>query len=217
MNNTNKTWSYSHFMYRLINPFKDELENVEGLLAKTYEEAEILIKNILDNLSALEESMTTNKIKLRPSKIFVHCIDIEYTFPEKYNFIEACRNFVQSSGIIVFDHLDKFEVIKKYLNFYKTALSQTQHPITGDTMWHLNPYTIDIFEPRIWDAYNFRDETPSERRLLAEFLDLPLIRKFPLDENNIWTQETEIYVDVKCREESTRAPLNICKYLHKQV
>ncbi|WBR61480.1 hypothetical protein [Drosophila suzukii associated hytrosavirus 1] len=207
------TWSYSYFMYLLRQPFETELNNWYSLIKLSENEVNTLLKRILLHCNKLEEQMKLTNVKLRPNRMFIHCVDINYEYPNDYNFIDECRKFIMSAGIIVFDHLNNFEVIKHFLIMFRQTLSKAQHPLTGDTLWHLNPFTIDMLQAEIFNIYNFRGETPNERRLLAELLNFPPSRRFPLDHENTWDMTTMVYMDPDC--DNDREPLALCKYIKK--
>lgn len=210
------SWSYSHFMYLLCEPFQSELENVSTLLSKNLNEIEKLVKKIYERCVQLENEMQTNRITFRQNKIFIHYFDVDYVYPEDYNFIRVCKEFIKSRGILVFDHLDNFQIIKKYLELENQTLSKVQHPMTADTIWHLNPFIIDMSQAEIRFIYNFRGETPNERRNLAELMDFPSISKFPVDVTNEWDEKTMTYVDKKC-DKIIREPQALCKFIKKNI
>lgn len=212
---SSSSWSYSHFMYKLVTPFEDELVSVERLLLLTDKEIENLLQRILNHCNRLRNEMINGNIVLRPNKIYVHCVDVDYSFPCKYNFIEACRNFIRSAGIIVFNHLDNFEIIVKFLSHFRQILSRSQHPMTGDSLWHLNPFIMDMIQTELVHMYNFRGETPNERRMLAELLKFPQVTKFPMDITNTWDMSSMVFVDKKCTTE--RDPLGLCKFIKKNI
>lgn len=212
---SSSSWSYSYFMYKLVTPFEDELVSVERLLLLTDKEIENLLQRILNHCNKLRNEMINENIVLRPNKIYVHCVDVDYSFPYKYNFIEACRNFIRSAGIIVFNHLDNFEIIVKFLSHFRQILSRSQHPMTGDSLWHLNPFIMDMIQTELVHMYNFRGETPNERRMLAELLKFPQVTKFPMDIMNNWDMSSVVFVDKKCTTE--RDPLGLCKFIKKNI
>lgn len=206
------SWSYSHFLYRLRQPFVDEL-TYDKLMALTVDQSNQLISRILNECNNLQRNMRNQSITLRPNKLYIQCFDVDYLFPPDYKFINKCQEFVKSSGFIVFDHLNRFDVIRKYLTYYAGPLSRAQHPVTGDTLWHMNPFMMDMMHAEIQNLYNFRMETPNERRILAELLDFPLVQKFPEDVENLWTDISQIYVVGNCIVE--REPLTLCKFIKK--
>lgn len=200
-------------MYRLYEPFSTFVNDDDTILNLTQQQVHESINAIMKHCSELERIMHTKNIKLRPNKIFVHSIDIDYDYPENYNFIKECKNFIMSSGFIVFQHLHNFEIVKKYLEIYKLNLPLARHPLTGDTLWHLSPFLIDMLHVNVINVYNFRGETPNERRLLAELLHFPQIGKFPLDIDNSWDMKSQLFVDKQ--EERQREPVALCNNIRK--
>lgn len=200
-------------MYQLRRPFESELDNLVYLLSLSAAQVDTLLQRILRHCDQLEEQMKHSNIVLRANRMFIHCVDVDYIFPDNYRFVEECRKFVASSGFIVFDHLYHFELVQKFLEMFKQALAKAQHPLTGDTLWHLNPFTIDMMQAEIFNIYNFRGETPNERRLLAELLNFPPVAQFPLDCHNTWDMESLVFVDSEC--DSAREPLALCRFIRK--
>lgn len=157
----------------------------------------------------LEATFPKFKFKFEPQK------RIQTTVMATYDFIGACRKYIMSSGIIAFDYLYDYEVINKYLTLYNTSLPTVQHPITGDTVWHLQPFLIDLMSAKIHNLYNFRDESPKQRRRMATQLDFPPPRKFPVDQHNVWTEWSMNFVDR--RSDRVREPLALCRYIKKRM
>lgn len=186
-------------------PFLDQINDVDFVLNMD----KATVNNMLIHMRNCCNQVTT---PLRPNKIYIHNVDIDYTFPEEFSFIDMCKRYVDSSGIIVFQHLNNFEVVKKFLKWYPQDLGHAQHPITGDSIWHLNPFLIDMMQAEIHSLYNFRGETPNERRLLAELLNFPVVEKIPLDVENAWTENTMVYVD---RRTTHGEPLSLCKFIRR--
>lgn len=209
-----ETWSYSHFMFLLYEPFNAELENVDLLISFTDEEVTKLIARIYNHLEFLVKKMNNESIAFRENKIYIYCFDIEYDYPDDYKFVDACRNFVRSCGIIIFNHLDNYEVIKKYLYQYKRQICNARHPLTGDTIWHLSPFIIDILEASLDYLFNFRKETPYDRRYQVEIFNFPILKRFPLDKLNEWNLDTKIFVE-KCEQKEIRDPLSMCRIIKK--
>lgn len=209
-----KTWSYSHFLYKLYEPFNITLQNVTKILQMKREQTDELLHDILKHFRALQTEMIEANIKLRQNKIYIHCVDIDYKYPDNYNFFAECEKFIKSCGIIVFEHLQNFEVVKKFIEMYKHTLTTVRHPLSGDTLWHLSPFIIDLMHIYVINIYNFRGETPNERRMLAELLGFPQIEKFPHDADNNWHEDTIVFVDNECTKK-VREPVALCKFLKK--
>lgn len=209
------SWSYGHFLYKLYEPYETVIQDADLLLSFTQEQANDLLVKFLQRYNELEMEMNRSNIKLRPNKMYIHCVDIDYDFPDNYDFLGECRKFIKSSGVIVFQHLNNFNIIKKYLEMFKRELPTAQHPLTADTLWHLNPFNIDMLHVYVLNLYNFRGETPNERRLLAELLNFPIIGKFIFDTDNKWDMDTRIYIDQDCKDEDAREPAALCKYIRK--
>lgn len=215
VNNTqSSSWSYSHFMYLLHRPFYDDLNDFEKLLITSNEDIELLLKDIRNECIRLAKEMHIKKIKFRQNKMFVHCIDVDYIYPDNYNFIENCLHFIDSAGIIAFHHLNKYDLIKKLRGHFQNKLSMCKHPLTADTIWHLNPFLMDFMRVNIINVYNFRGETPTDRRSLAELMNFPTITKFPVDEHNVWDIDMPTFVDISC-EKTIRDPLSLCNFIRK--
>lgn len=199
-------------MYLIYEPFKDQL-NAKNIISFDGTHIESLTRQLLTRCEELQQQMLSSSISLRANKLYIQCYDINYIYPPNYNFIEKCKDFIRSTGFIVFNHLDNFEIIRNFLSHNPTQLSRTQHPLTGDTLWHLNPFTIDMLQAEILNVYNFRGETPNERRMMAELLNLPSVTKFPQDTTNSWNNESIIFVNENC--DMPREPLALCKYIRK--
>lgn len=200
-------------MYQLRLPFDQVLNDVSAILALSDEQLDNLIEDMTTHCEMLKGRLRDNRIELRPNKLHIHCIDVDYIFPPNYRFVDECCNFVRCGGMIVFDHLENFEIIRRLLERPKQNLSMCSHPITGDTLWHLNPFVIDLMQAEISNVYNFRGETPNERRLLADLLRLPQVGRFPVDITNIWDMTTLVYVDSGC--DMSRDPLALCRYIKR--
>lgn len=210
------SWSYSYFLYLLQRPFEHELNDINFILSSCYDVISKLLKQLNKQCDLLEKEMYEKQIVFRPNKIYIHCLDIDYDFPDDYNFIDTVRNFINTSGIICFNYLDNFKIVKQFLEWFQQPLCKVYHPLTGDTIWHLNPFLIDLMRVEIANIYNFRGESPNERRQMAEIFNFPAITKFQLDITNNWTMETEIYVDGKCFEYNDKDSKTLSKYITKQ-
>lgn len=214
------SWSYSHFMYLIYKDFQHIIDNINYVLEASPSEIENLLYKINAKLESLERQIQTENIILRPNKIYIHDVDVEYNFPDNYNFIEKCKTFISSSGIIVFNYLGNFPVISRYLEIYGNTLSYVKHPITADTIWHLNPFIMDMYCLKSFDKviYNFRRETVEDRRFMAITFDFPPVYIFPLDEHNTWNMDSEIYLEDYATEEVKKtfnSPLSRAKYITK--
>lgn len=199
-------------MYMLYQPFEIQLavENVKTMTELHHIDS--LTQQIRENFDQLYQQMMNRNINLRPNKIYVQCFDIDYTFPVNYDFIKQCMKFIDSTGFIVFNHLNNFTIVEKFIGHKWQELSKVQHPLTGDTLWHLNPFFIDMFQGKITDIYNLRGESPNERRLLAELMNYPNVGKFPLDVTNSWNNQSRIFVNNDCTITS-HEPLGLCKHI----
>lgn len=199
MSSKTKTWSYSHFLHRLYEPFDKELDNVDNLLENydTADKMNSLLDRIMEKCLQLEAQMSNEKITLRPNKMFIHSFDVVYEYPDDHNFMGMCHEYIKSSAVVVFQHLCNFKLIKLCLGIYDQKLSTAQHPLTGDTMWHLSPHIMDMVDASINNLYNFRDETPNQRHMMSTMFNLHPVVKFQHDIDNTWNIDTRIYVDKK--------------------
>lgn len=209
------TWSYSHFMYLLRKPFECELSNCEKILNLTDAEIEKFINQMLTKCIELEYEMFEKKLSLRQNKIYIRSTDVDYSYPENYDFIKACKQFIKTYGIIVFDHLENFDIIKKFLSLKGGCLSNSRNPFTGDTIWHTNPFIIEMTGAELTDIYNFRGETPNDRHFMSLLFNLPQVGTCPLDVHNLWDENTYIYVEKSC-DIPSRDPLSLSKFIKKQ-
>lgn len=217
------SWSYSHFLYKLYQPFRSIIDNADTVMQMTRPQVEELLQKMIVRLNELHGEMQKSRLSLRPNRMYIHCVDIDYDYPQNYNFLVACEKFIESSGIIVFQHLQNFEIVKKYIEMYK-GVTTAQHPLTADTLWHLSPFNIDMMHVYVVNIYNFRGETPNERRMLAELLNFPQVHRMPFDVKNVWDEDSHIFVDCSNGgggdggDETTidlREPVALCKSIRK--
>ena len=209
------TWSYSHFMYLLRKPFEHELKNCEKLLNLNEDEIREFINQIMSKCNELEYQMLEQNLSLRQNKIYIRSTDVDYSYPENYNFIEACKQFIQNFGIIVFDHLDNFDIINKFLSLNDGVLAKCVNPFTGDTIWHTNPFIIEMTGAELFNMFNFRGETPNDRHFMSMLFNFPQVGTCLLDIHNLWDENTYIYAEKSC-DIPPRDPLSLSKIIRKQ-
>lgn len=208
------SWSYSHFMYLLRQPFEGEWSDCTKLVDMPEPDLEQLIVRLLARCDELENKMLSENLSLRQNKIYTRSTDVSYSYPENYDFIGACRQFIKTYGIIVFDHLDKFEVIRSFLLRGSQVLAKSFDPFTRDTIWHLNPFITEFAEADVRNMYNFRGESPDDRHAMSLLFNLPQIGSCPLDVHNLWDESSFIYADKSC-DIPPRDPLSLSKFIKK--
>lgn len=208
-----QTWSYSHCLYQLRKPFEHKLADANYLLTLSPSQIEEFLSDMLATCNTIEQDLRDQSIGLRPNYVFVQRFDLPYEYPNvqresqcptgetagynEYPLFEKYRQYIRSSAVIVFEHLENFELIKRYLDLYKRPLSLVTHPLTGDTLWHLNPYMIEMMHARITNLLNYRGESPHDRLLQADIFDFPIVGTFPLDVDNSWNSQHRNQVEYK--------------------
>lgn len=216
--------SYSNFLFRVRQPFLDQFTKENILKIVNYDENKLtqpvepitdalsqFLQKLIDRFMELKQEIGVNLI---PNKINVHCYDINYEWPDDYDFYKLTEKFIRNGGMLVFAHLDNYELIKIYLSIFQHNLSELQYPITGDTIWHLNPFLIDMLDARIYNLVNFRNESPNDLRTIYEIYNLPTIKQFPDDVNNQWIDGRDnIFANEELYCKSN--PVTNCRYLKR--
>lgn len=196
-------------------------------------------ENSLDTSTVLDDAMETMTIAADDDddddiEIPVSDCDLRAVFPEfkftpeipfkamrkmtiksTYDYIGACRNYITGGGMIAFDYLYDYGVITRYLDMYSEELPTLQHPITGDTVWHVQPFLVKLLGAEIHNLYNFRAETPKTCMLRAYKINYPPPRKFPTDKYNVWHNKSMNFVDRPC--DLIRDPLALCTRIEKYM
>lgn len=211
---TMTTWSYSYFMYRLYEPFVEVVtNNIEELEERDIEK---LLNEFLRMCKNLQNEMKEKKISFRQNMLAIQKTDTEYSYPDGYDFIRACNEFILAGGIIAFMHLDSLNVINKCLRIFGQKLAHAKHPLTGDSIWHLSPFLMDIIQVDVYNLYNYRGETARERRAIMELFNYNQVRRLPVDKENVWDEDTITYAEVVDLEEM-RDPLTLCKQIKRTI
>ena len=71
----------------------------------------------------------------------------KYDFPKTLDFPKAMEEYGANGGFIAFNHYNHYEITKKLLRIFP-KLGEQQFPLTGDTIWHMNPLLISDFESK---------------------------------------------------------------------
>lgn len=187
--------SYGDFLRTISAPYTHLLDTADKVLQIDRATMDRLLDEMVERCESLRHG-----VNMMPEKVYFHRLDIDYSYPPQYDVVNECKQYIRSSGIVVFNYLDNFEIVKRYLGWYTRALSRAQYPLTGDTMWHLNPFLIDMMHAEILNVYNMRGETPSERRLMAELLHVPVVGSVVVENSN---------------GRRTGEPLALCKFIRR--
>lgn len=66
----------------------------------------------------------------------------KYSYPEDYDPYFAIELYFNNNGIELWENSKNYAYINEWLN--KCPYTLLQHPVTGDTIFHLNPNIIQI-------------------------------------------------------------------------